>query len=183
MEKIIIGLTGPEGVGKSTFSKKLKSILQNDFNVKCLAFADSLYKSVSFLLDVPVETLKSQDYKNLRWTKETAPLYFLEGWTPREFVRKYATEAVRDNIHPNFWVEKTLKECTEKINIIEDARFNNEFEVCHIVIELQREGVQYIGGHSSSLIPNRKYIWKTIDVMNINDDEFKTQLKEKINEI
>lgn len=158
----LIGLAGPAGVGKSTTATSLVYSLQSlnkDLKIRYDAFATPLYHICSYLLGIPVETLASQDYKNLPWTEETAPLPCLVGWTPRKFIQKTGTECFRNNIHTDFWVQVSRKMLSNHdIVIMGDARFPNEYQACDYVIELSRNGVEYAGDHASAMKPDSKYI-------------------------
>ena len=110
-----------------------------------------------------METLRNEHYKETEWTIQDAPIPCLGGWTPRKFLQKVGTECFRDNINFNFWVEVTLKKVAKfDIAFIEDARFSNEYEVCDLVLELEREGVDYARNHPSAMPPDEKYIWKKV---------------------
>lgn len=165
----IVGLAGPGHVGKSTTAKNLvKSFnyLHPDLKVCTFAFANPIYNLINGLLDIPVPTLKDEVYKETPWTDETSPMPCLVGWTPRKFAQIVGTECFRNNVSQKFWVEAAI--CKIKnfdIAISEDSRFDNEYKMSNVVIELQREGIDYLRNHASAMPPNQEYIWKKISLI------------------
>jgi hypothetical protein len=158
----IIGLAGPANVGKSTtaqvaiqsFKKKYPHI-----NVGAYAFATPIYEMVSTITGWPISKLKDRQFKDVEWTKETAPLSCLVGFSPRSFLQKVGTECFRNNIHSDFWIDLAKDKVKQyDIAIMEDARFENEFKGCDLVIELERTGVTYECNHPSAMPPDPKYI-------------------------
>lgn len=171
----IIGLAGPGHVGKSTTAKKLvKSFnkLYPTFKTCSFAFATPIYELVQNLIHIPIDQLKDEIYKETPWTEETTPIKCLNGWTPRKLLQIIGTECFRKNINENFWVHAAISSIKNNdIAISEDARFSNEYENCDIVIELEREGIEYLCNHASAMPPDPKYIWKKIKLTkNINFD-------------
>jgi len=162
----IVGFAGPGKVGKSTTVGKIYDILHADYlKYTCIryAFAQPLYEIVSILTGIPVDGLKNQKLKEVPWTKETAPLPCLIGWTPRKLLETIGTNCFRLLVSANIWVESTLQKIRSyDIALIEDARFPNEYELCDIVIELERDGIEYAKNHPAAMPPDKKYIWKTI---------------------
>jgi len=166
----VICLAGPGGVGKSTTAKQLvKSFkkLYTNLHVDSMAFADPLYSTVSNLVGLPVDLLKSQDYKEVVWTEETAPMPALIGWTPRQLLQKVGTECFRQNIHSDFWVQSALRQAYIRnldIVIMEDARFDNEYAMATINIELKRDGIQYACNHPSAMPPTPSLMHVTLEL-------------------
>ncbi len=158
----VVGLAGPGQVGKSTTAKNIVmtfNIIHPHLKVNRYAFAQPIYEIAESLTGIPIDTLKNEVYKEMSWSVDSAPIHSLAGWSPRKFLQIIGTECFRNNIDPNFWVETTLKKISHlDIAIIEDARFSNEFEKCDIVVELQREGIDYAMNHLSAMPPEEKYI-------------------------
>lgn len=158
----VISLAGPANVGKSTTAKAMVKEFKRqypDLNVSNAAFADPLYGITSALTGVEDPTLRSQDYKNVEWTEETAPMPCLVGWTPRKFLQIVGTECFRANVHDNFWVQAAIAANNHlDIVIMEDARFDNEYIASDYVIELSRDGVEYACDHPSAMPPNQDLI-------------------------
>jgi hypothetical protein len=163
----IIGFAGPAGVGKDTTCDALLAIFQS-FGEKAekMSFADPLYDLIQFITGIPKELLRHQDFKNITWTELNAPLPCLIGWTPRKFLQKIGTEGFRDNIHQDFWIQKTIQKAKNSkadYILISDARFVNEFKAVDMLIELNRYGIDYARDHASAMNPpqelvNKKYI-------------------------
>lgn len=162
----IVGLAGPGKVGKSTTAKRLVNAFRerhDQLRVTNYAFAQPLYEVASLLTELPVDTLRNESYKETPWTDKTAPIPGLIDWTPRKFLQVVGTECFRNQVCSSFWVQMTLKKISSfDIAFIEDARFPNEYELCNIVIELEREGVVYAKNHPSAMPPEEKYVWKKI---------------------
>jgi len=191
---MIIAINGRIGSGKDTVGamiqdlanpdrKKDRSdvdvngVLTNRWQIK--KFAAKLKYIASLLTGIPVEKFEDQEFKktyldpNLwQYVKTTIPSKSGDGimdletvnYTVREFLQKLGTEAVRDNIHPNTWVNalfvdykpqkvcKPMKyrdqlvDCHDEIPnwIITDCRFPNEADAVKkhggVVIRITRPG-------------------------------------------
>jgi hypothetical protein len=142
---MIIGISGRMGSGKNTVGDIIEKIcLTNEgplFEQK--AFAGKLKQIGSILSGVPVEYFEDQDFKKL-------PMGIEWEMTYREFLQKLGTEAMRDGLHTNVWVNAlfadyfckdcgweeeqkgTIDACSGKHElpnwIITDMRFPNELE-------------------------------------------------------
>lgn len=162
----IVGLAGPGHVGKSTTSRNIIKEIQLQeprLNVTSFAFANPIYYIAEYFTKIPTITLKDEIYKETKWTKKTAPIPCLEGWTPRKFLQIIGTECFRNNININFWIETSIKQISSyDIAIAEDARFSNEYKCCDFVIELKREGIDYLKNHASAMPPDKKYVDKIV---------------------
>lgn len=171
----IIGLAGPAKVGKSTTAKAAIESLKRYKELTTIryAFATPIYETASMLTGWSIEKLKDLKYKEVEWTEETAPVKCLVGFSPRSFLQKVGTECFRNVIHPNFWIDVTISKVKDyDIAIIEDARFENEFKICDLVIELERENIKYECNHASAMPPDPKYVSAKvkIDDPNFNID-------------
>lgn len=158
----IIGLAGPANVGKSTTADLAIKTFKNKYpylNVGSYAFATPIYEMVSSITGWPIEKLKDRQFKDTEWTLETAPLPCLVGLSPRSFLQKVGTECFRNVIHTNFWIDLARNKVKQyDIAIMEDARFENEFKGCNLVIELERDNIKYECNHASAMPPDPKYI-------------------------
>ena len=100
-------------------------------------FAGKLKQIASLLTGIPVEKFEDQEFKKLDMNSEW-------GMTYREFLQRLGTEAMRDGLHTNVWVnalfadyKPVVKEWDELGNdtlvqypnwIITDMRFPNEMQ-------------------------------------------------------
>lgn len=177
----IIGLYGPAKVGKTTTGKALiKGFkkLYPELTVKFISFADPLYEIVSILTDVPVKKLQDQSYKEVVWTKETAPIPAFVGWTPRKLLQIVGTECFRNQIHQEIWIQLAINRCKKyDITIIGDCRFSNELKISNFNIELKRNTIDYAKNHASAMPPDPELINKQIKLYK------KIDFLETINEI
>ncbi len=145
--EIIQYLTGVDANGK--FSKGLNWSYSSNFEIK--KFAGKLKIIGSMLSGVPVEYFEDQEFKKLPMGLEWEMTY-------REFLQKLGTEAMRDGLHKEVWVNALFADYKyyEKYNhaytkdgvdygnrtlhypdwVITDMRFPNEIAA----VEL-REGI------------------------------------------
>ena len=171
---MIIGINGRIGSGKDTIGDIIQKIcITNegpDFEIK--KFAGKLKQTASLLTSVPIEKWEDQEfkkqempsewwYKNVydagwdkKWTKEsldypthTSTESHIVKTTYRQFLQNLGTEAMRDGLHTNVWVNALFadyvpthyligafdKNLTDGIPvypnwIITDMRFPNEME-------------------------------------------------------
>lgn len=158
----IVGLAGPAKVGKSTTAKAAVASFKKQYpglKVDRYAFATPIYEIVSYITGWDIDKLKDLKYKEEIWTAETAPFPTLIGYSPRILLQKIGTECFRNIIGSNFWVDLTIKKVQHlDIVIIEDARFENEFKVCDLLVEIERSEIKYEMNHPSAMPPDPKYI-------------------------
>jgi hypothetical protein len=168
---MIIGINGKIGSGKDTVGKiiqylkcynvgdiRIEDVItnpehewwieeQSNFEIK--KFAGKLKQTASLLTGIPVEKFEDQEFKKLDMNSDWDMTY-------REFLQKLGTEAMRDRLHVNTWVNALfadykpinivgnikprrggIKYLAEMPNwIITDMRFPNEMEAIE-----EREGI------------------------------------------
>jgi dephospho-CoA kinase len=122
----IIGLCGKAGSGKSTVAQ----YLQENYGFEKIAFADSLKE---MLLKSGIVTLTDLD-------KKTPYTRFL--------LQRIGTDIMRNQVNPDYWVNKTLVRIGELISkgkkkiVIDDIRFLNEAELVDlyngVIIKINR---------------------------------------------
>ena len=165
----IIGISGKIGVGKNTIGDIIQMIcLTNEgptFEQK--SFAGKLKQIASLLTGIDVEKFEDQEFKKVllgpEWgTVRTNPLnaipvfgdvQFNELMSVRELLQKLGTDAVRDGLHKDAWVNAlfadykinrlSMSNSVEEISkqpypnwIITDMRFPNEMEAV-----VERKGI------------------------------------------
>ena len=162
---MVIGISGRLGSGKDTVGSIIQYLTAKDMGSECMKriraglsieghhnsdfeikkFAGKLKLIGSILSGVPVENFEDQEFKKL-------PMSLDWGMTYREFLQKLGTEAMRDGLHKEVWVNALfadykwyVKEWDELGNetvgeytnwIITDMRFPNELDAVQL-----REGI------------------------------------------
>jgi hypothetical protein len=163
---MIIGINGKIGSGKDTVGKIIQCLTQGinsekqivdycngvkitGFDWKLKKFAGKLKQIASLLTGVPVEKFEDQEFKQKHMGLEWEMTY-------REFLQKLGTEAMRDGLHTNVWVNALFADykakwvptgdsvAKEDVSlekeypnwIITDMRFPNEKEAVE-----EREGI------------------------------------------
>lgn len=156
---MIIGINGKIGAGKDTVGTIIQGLLLTNKNQSCeiKKFAGKLKQIGSILTGIPVENFEDQEFKKsylgTEWgTVQDVPLNSIPPFADmqfnalmsvREFLQKLGTEAMRDGLHANTWVNalfadyKIFNEPSMYPNgggskepnwIITDMRFPNEME-------------------------------------------------------
>jgi hypothetical protein len=163
---MIIGISGYSGSGKDLVGTIIQEISLNKWHIK--KWAGKLKTIASILTGIPVENFEDQEFKKtllgpewgtvkdipLNGVPVFADIQFNSLMSVRDFLQKLGTDAIRDNLHENTWVNATLADYTNESNwIITDTRFPNEAEAIKkaggIVIRINRPGVQPINPHPS----------------------------------
>jgi hypothetical protein len=163
---MIIGISGYSGSGKDLVGTIIQEISLNKWHIK--KWAGKLKTIASILTGIPVENFEDQEFKKTllgpEWgTVKDIPLnevpvfadiQFNSLMTVRDFLQKLGTDAIRDSLHENTWVNATMIDYTAESNwIITDTRFPNEAEAIKkaggIVVRINRPGVQPINPHPS----------------------------------
>ena len=136
---MIIGISGKMGSGKDTLGDMLCGI-DRSYSIK--KYATKLKQIASLLSGIPVERFESQDFKKFDmptvWNKIKKPTSAygeqMEKMTVREFLQKIGTDALRDGLHNDVWVNALFADYKERYFgsnsmpnwIITDVRFPNE---------------------------------------------------------
>lgn len=142
---MIIGLSGYAGVGKDTLAKYIVE-LDPSFEIK--KFSGKLKEVASLLTGIPVDSFENQKFKTME----------LAGWdmTVRELLQKLGTEAIRDGLHEDAWVNALFANYHQGENwVITDMRFPNEYEAVKrfggMAVRLWRPNVNPINYHESEV--------------------------------
>lgn len=149
---MIIGISGRIASGKNTVGDIIEKLCltNNGPKFEQKAFAGKLKQMASLLTGIPVEDFEDQEFKKsylgAEWgTVESNPLNavpvfenieFNHLMSVRELLQKLGTEAIRNGLHPNAWVNALmceykrpkLSEYNPSNWIITDVRFPNELE-------------------------------------------------------
>jgi hypothetical protein len=131
----IIGISGRIGSGKDTVGDIIQKICMTnqgpEFEVK--KFAGKLKTIASLLTGVPVERFEDQEFKQSylgeQWAKTpVSPLSDATLFdkvdldnlmTYREFLQKLGTEAMRDGLHTNVWVNALFADYKSKRELLQ----------------------------------------------------------------
>jgi hypothetical protein len=176
---MIIGISGYAGSGKDALCTKIQE-LDKESNWQRKKWAGKLKQISSILTGISEDMFEDTDFKNTNlgpeWnatpcgkigSKHKQPL------TVREFLQRLGTDAIRDGLHTNAWVNALIADykcsfCLQssgehkaciKSNypnwIITDTRFPNEAEAIKnsggIVIRVDRISVSPINAHYSEI--------------------------------
>ena len=202
---MIIGINGKIGVGKDTVGEIIQKLCATnngpEFEIK--KFAGKLKQIASLLTGIPVEKFEDQEFKKTllgpEWgtIKEnplnSIPVFenvnFLHMMSVRELLQKLGTEAMRDGLHENVWVNAlfsdyvpVVKEWDEFGNdtlveypswCITDMRFPNEMEAVvakgGITIRVVRQGT-VTGTHpSETALDDAEFDYEIINDGTIED--------------
>lgn len=175
MNKNLIGVSAKIGSGKDTFfeilSKKTGGVYENK------KFAYKLKQIASILTGIPIEKFEDQEFKKTELGKEWNKLKYsgdpfinnsnLEIYehvmTVREFLQKLGTEAMRDGLHRNVWVNSLFSDfVSEKSKwCITDMRFKNELESVKknsgITVRINRPNCLIIDHPSETELDNEEF--------------------------
>lgn len=158
----LIGISGKIGAGKDTVGIIIRQLgfTNNGGTWENMKFAGKLKIIASLLTGIPIEKFEDQEFKKTilgsEWGKPTKqnPLNaiepfkdttFVEMMSVRDLLQKLGTEAMRNGLHENVWVNALFADYTEdKQWVITDVRFPNEFKAIKekggIVIRVNRPG-------------------------------------------
>jgi dephospho-CoA kinase len=139
----ILGLSGKLSVGKDEVAKM---IIKADNSFKVKRYSGKLKMIAELLTGIPAETMNDQKVKEQ---------YLGDDWGMdlRLLLQKLGTEAIRDGLHKQAWINAMFADVKESDNIvITDVRFPNELEAIKkrggITVRIER-GVRAAGCHAS----------------------------------
>jgi hypothetical protein len=152
---MIIAISAKKQHGKDTVANIIQEYTNNKF--KIVKFADKLKDFVCTLINCTRDNLENEEFKNTPLGDEWDFLNddcILEKMTPRLLMQKIGTEAMRNNVHTNVWINSTLSNYCDKCNwIITDLRFENEFTVLKkynaVTIRINRPEINIMDEHPS----------------------------------
>lgn len=160
-------------------------------------WAGKLKTIASILTGIPVEKFEDQEFKKSllgpEWGTVTdiplnsipvfADIQFNALISVRELLQKIGTDALRDNLHQDVWVNALMVDYNPTLNwVITDTRFPNEAEAIKkaggIIIRIERPGVKPVNPHpSETSLENWKF-----DHVIINEGSL-TDLTKKIKKV
>jgi hypothetical protein len=174
--KNLIGISGKIGSGKDTVATIIQE-LYPQYEVK--KFAGKLKDIASILTGIPVEKFEDQEFKKTdlgkEWSYVYPDQYYDDGesvmvcMSVRQLLQKLGTDALRDNLHENVWVNALMADYVEKpVNVLEgegyrledtlpnwiitDTRFPNEAKIIEekdgILLRVERSTCN-LGTHPS----------------------------------
>lgn len=137
--------------GKLKYAVSLETFLNsnwltnnNNSTFEIKKFAGKLKEIASILTGIPIYKFEDQEFKKtllgeewgLSKTNSTLnniepfkDITFIELMSIREFLQILGTECMRNNLHPNVWVNALFSEHNENSKwIISDMRFPNEYD-------------------------------------------------------
>ena len=134
------------------FSNKLKQVASILTGIHPDKFEDQVFKNTPLGDDWFV-----WDYKTIAGGTLTEPTFKvnprLKSMTARELLQKLGTDAIRNGLHENAWVNALMHEYREDKWIITDCRFHNEaFAVRDrggIIVRVNRPGNGPVNNHIS----------------------------------
>jgi hypothetical protein len=187
---MIIGINGYAGSGKDTVGEIIKQ-LQPTERWRIKKFAGKLKDVASIILGIPTLMFEDQQFKEKNlpqiWSNHGLPM------TVRDFLQRLGTDALREGLHPNTWVNALMTDYggTYDIDtdstiypnwIITDCRFPNEAHAIKnaggIIIRVNRPGIHAINSHPSEVALDHWVYDYVID----NDDSL-SQLQKKVEKV
>lgn len=162
---MIIALSGYARSGKDTVAE---IITRHNPIWKVKKFSGKLKEIASILTGIPPSMFEDQKFKEQvlhgwerkRWegrlksNGEVHADYYTQETTVRDFLQRLGTDAIRDGLHENAWVNALFSEYYNTDNwIITDCRFPNEYEAIKnwggVVVRVVRPDVTPVNAHVS----------------------------------
>jgi hypothetical protein len=120
---MIIGLSGYAKSGKDTVAEIIQQLqADSDWHVK--KFSGKLKAIASLLTGIPAEKFEDQAFKESMlgpsWSQKVITSFLhveTKEMSVREFLQKLGTDAVRDGLHPNAWVNALMSDYTVRHGI------------------------------------------------------------------
>lgn len=191
---MIIGLSGYAKSGKDTVAEMIKDIQKPDWKIK--KFSGKLKTIASLLTGIPADKFEDQEFKQsylgAEWSYPVdIPNHGAEEWdmSVREFLQRLGTDAVRDGLHTNAWVNALMadyleEDKVEKLGdyvsrvtpaskwIITDVRFPNEAHAIKdrggVIVRIDRPGIAPVNAHpSETALDNWDFDYKIANVSDL----------------
>jgi hypothetical protein len=167
---MIIGLSGYAKSGKDTVAEIIREIQPDKWQIK--KFSGKLKTIASIMLGIPEYKFENQDFKSEMLGEEWWKNYgdFYHQTTVRDFLQLLGTDAIRNGLHSNAWVNALMADYKRGPFypevpaedharmpdwIVTDCRFPNEAEAIKdrggIIIRIDRPGVEPVNAHPSEI--------------------------------
>ena len=195
---MIIGINGYSGSGKDTVGTIIQYLnchnveghpiekvvsnykehewwLEEQSGWEIRKFAGKLKDIAGHLTGIDIEDFEDQEFKKTNLGREWWTTCD-EGYQPmtvRDFLQKLGTDALRNGLHDNVWVNALMADYTEESDwIITDTRFPNEAQAIKdkggIIIRVDRPGIKPINNHPSETgLDNWNFDYKIANVSDI----------------
>ena len=157
----LIGISGKIGSGKDTAAEIIQHLTNpmglDMFPYEVKKFAGKLKTIASILTGIPVEKFEDQEFKKQYlgedWNYQIDQFNPIQKMTVRELLQKLGTDAMREGLHTNVWVNALFADYNENSNwLVTDARFPNEAKAIKdlggVVLRIERSTCQ-LGTHPS----------------------------------
>lgn len=200
---MIIGLSGYAKSGKDTVAEMIIELtresvagLMTESPWQIKKFSGKLKVIASLLTGIPVEQFEDQEFKNSllgpEWEVEHTAFgydYVTEPMSVREFLQNLGTDAIRNGLHKNAWVNALMadyrkEEKSERLSdymrlvsppskwVITDVRFPNEAEAIKerggVIIRIDRPGIKPVNAHpSETALDNWDFDYKIANVSDL----------------
>ena len=154
MSTLIVGFRGAAGSGKTTAVNHIVETFGKSLDVRPYAFADALkievfdwLQELDFLfekglvhsfvpsLPIPQWDIVHTDREKIAWVNDVKKVL-------RPFLQLHGTERRRAQ-DEDYWVDSLLERVAEdspRVALIHDVRFPNEVWICHVTVEVRRNG-------------------------------------------
>jgi hypothetical protein len=177
---MIIGLSGYAKSGKDTVAEIIREIQPEKWEIK--KFSGKLKQIASILLGMPEHLFENQDFKSEMLGEEWWKNYgdFYHQTTVRDFLQLLGTDAIRNGLHTNAWVNALMADYKprkmDQYNpsnwIVTDVRFPNEAEAIKdrggVIIRIDRPGVEPVNAHPSEIaLDNWDFDYKIANVSDL----------------
>lgn len=192
---MIIGINSYATVGKDTVAKIIQE-LQPENNWQVKKFSGVLKKVASLLTGIPQDRFEDQEFKESflggDWSLPVeTPLdvvfgdvQFMKMMSVREFLQKLGTDAIRNGLHPNAWVNAAMVGYYPIHHdhapngfeypkwIFTDCRFPNEAHAIKskggVIIRIDRPGVGPVNDHpSETALDNWDFDYKILNASDL----------------
>ena len=151
-DSFIIGMAGPKGSGKDAVFVAAQKLGLFP-GAKRFAFADKM-REAALALD-PIITVDESGFIRLSHLIDKFGWDYVKNHYPeaRRTLQRLGTEAGRDILGPDVWVDSLMRDMGTGCAFINDVRFLNEAMATRqrggVIIEVRRNGFEYSAEHAS----------------------------------